>query len=142
MVRLQEMDLSHSQPSGINSSHTVSLGDQDVRQLYEQYLTGEIDRETYLFCQEQRAEKKYQNKMLARAAQNTLSHNATPAISVPVDISDIARTVLETGILTPEIVDALIEKVLVHPDGRIEVCWKPDIAGSNTTITEGMGYAG
>ena len=37
---------------------------------------------------------------------------------------DTAREVLQKRILTQEIVDLLIDRVFVYPDGRMEIEWK------------------
>jgi hypothetical protein len=55
----------------------------------------------------------------------------------------IAALAVKANSVTPELADALIEKVLVYPGSRIEVQWK--IAGFSDGPrheTEEYGYAG
>ncbi len=91
--------------------------------LFEQYVVGEIDVETY------KAEKaacdatilKAKNAYAAIAAQAKKKQEEQARQS---SRTEIAKAICDADGLTPELVHLLIEKVYVFPDKRIEIAYK------------------
>ena len=91
--------------------------------LFEQYIMGEIDLETY------KAEKaacdaailKAKNAYAAIAAQAKKRQEEQARES---SRTEIAKAITNAESLTPELVDLLIEKIYVFPDKRIEIAYK------------------
>ena len=97
---------------------------EDSKQsLFEQYVMGEIDVETY------KSEKaacdaailKIKNAYAAIAAQAKKKQEEQARQS---SRTEIAKALTDTNGLTPELVNLLIEKVYVFPDKRIEIAYK------------------
>ena len=97
---------------------------QDSKQaLFEQYIMGEIDMETY---KSQKAAYdatilKTKNAYAAIAAQAKQKQEEQARQSSRQEIS---KAVTDAEGLTTELVDLLIEKVYVFPDNRIEIAYK------------------
>ncbi|MGN0977560.1 MAG: recombinase zinc beta ribbon domain-containing protein [Faecousia sp.] len=97
---------------------------EDSKQsLFEQYVMGEIDAETY------KSEKAACDAAILKAK------NAYAAISAQAkkkqeeqarqsSRTEIAKAITDAERLTPELVNLLIEKVYVFPDKRIEIAYK------------------
>ena len=97
---------------------------EDSKQsLFEQYVMGEIDVETY------KSEKAACDAAILKAK------NAHAAIAVQAEKrqeeqarqssrAEIAKAITNSDSLTPELVNLLIEKVYVFPDKRIEIAYK------------------
>ena len=91
--------------------------------LFEQYVMGEIDVETY------KSEKaacdadilKAKNAYAAIAAQAKKKQEEQARQS---SRTEIAKAITDAECLTPELVNLLIEKVYVFPDKRIEIAYK------------------
>ena len=94
------------------------LGEQRQR-TYEQFVTGEIERETYRSAKSECTAKidrlKYMIVSLKQSEIDSLSK---------VKTADHARAVLSETITPRELVDALVERVHVFPDNNIEIAWK------------------
>lgn len=97
---------------------------EDSKQsLFEQYVMGEIDVETY------KSEKaacdaailKTKNAYAAIAAQ---AKKKQEELTRQSSRTEIAKAITNAESLTPELVDLLIEKVYVFPDKRIEITYK------------------
>ena len=97
---------------------------EDSKQsLFEQYVMGEIDVETY------KTEKaacdaailKTKNAYAAISAQAKKKQEEQARQS---SRTEIAKAFTDVESLTPELVDLLIEKVYVFPDKRIEIAYK------------------
>jgi len=87
--------------------------------VYEQFVTGEINRETYRSVKSDLTAQieKLRNVVSAIKKVDADSHSVK-------NTTDQARAVLG-DVLTPrEIVDALIEKVYVYPNNHIEISWE------------------
>ena len=97
---------------------------EDSKQsLFEQFVMGEIDVETY------KSEKAACDAAILKAK------NAHAAIAVQAEKrqeeqarqssrAEIAKAITNSDSLTPELVNLLIEKVYVFPDKRIEIAYK------------------
>ena len=97
---------------------------EDSKQsLFEQYVMGEIDVETY------KSEKaacdaailKAKNAYAAIAAQANKKQEEQARQS---SRTEIAKAITDAESLTPELVNLLIEKIYVFPDKRIEIACK------------------
>jgi len=86
---------------------------------YEQFVLGEIDTSVFnklkTECSAQLDRLDSQLALLKQAERNKIRG---------AKVSEIAKTVLNETATHHEIVDALIEKVSVFPDNRIEIEWK------------------
>ena len=89
------------------------------RQIYESLVLGGICRDEYM------ARKNAVDTVLEQSLQvyeAILSENMK---KLPGASSiQAARKALEENTLTRELVDLLIDKILIHPDDRIEIIWK------------------
>ena len=87
--------------------------------VYEQFVTGEIDRETYRNTKSSLTTQidKLKN-MVAMIKQSEHDSHAMK------DTAEQAKAVLSESLAPQEIVDALIDKVCVFPDDHIEIAWK------------------
>lgn len=91
--------------------------------LFERYLLGQIDLDTY------KSEKaaydaeilKVKNSYAAVTAQAKLKREEQARQS---SRQEIAHSITEADVLTSELTDLLIEKVYVFPDNRIEIVYK------------------
>ena len=97
---------------------------EDSKQaLFEQYVTGEIDVETYktekAVCDA--AILKTKNAYAAISAQAKKKQEEQARQS---SRTEIAKAITNAESLTPELVNLLIEKVYVFPDKRIEIAYK------------------
>ncbi|MCL1842321.1 MAG: recombinase family protein [Defluviitaleaceae bacterium] len=89
------------------------------QKLYEQFITGEIDRQTHQSLKAEcsaQIEQLNERLNLHRQAQHDSQNVQRTA--------DFAKTVFAETITSQEIVDMLIEKIHVFPDNNIEVTWK------------------
>jgi len=97
---------------------SASLMEQN-QHLYEQFITGNIDNDTYQSlksdCTASQDRLDVQLAILRQAMQSGNSNKK---------VASITKTALNT--LTPqkEIVDALIDKIEVHPDSNLTIHWK------------------
>ena len=86
---------------------------------YEQFVLGEIDRDTHiklkLNCTTQLERLNNQLAVIKQAERDKSANEK---------VSEIAKTALSKTATPKDIVDALIDKVLVFPDYKIEIRWK------------------
>ncbi|MCL1846069.1 MAG: recombinase family protein [Defluviitaleaceae bacterium] len=94
---------------------------------YEQFITREIDRQTYLSIKADCTARieRLNNQLAAhrQSAQESQSRQRTEAI---------AKTVLSDTAVEREIVNILIEKIHVFPNSHIEITWKASDFAKNT----------
>ena len=93
------------------------------RLLYERYLLGEIDLDTY------KAEKTACDELLlktknAYAAVLAQAKQKQEERSRQESREEAAEAILDADTLTTELADFLIDRVLVYPDNRIEIAYK------------------
>ena len=93
------------------------------RLLYERYLLGEIDLDTY------KAEKTACDELLlktknAYAAVLAQAKQKQEERSRQESREEAAKAILDADTLTTELADFLIDRVLVYPDNRIEIAYK------------------
>jgi DNA invertase Pin-like site-specific DNA recombinase len=87
--------------------------------VYEQFITGEIDRETYRSIKSDlTAQLDKLKNMVAAIRQSEIDSQSMK------NTADQAKAVLGDALTPREIVDALIEKVHVFPNDHIEISWK------------------
>jgi DNA invertase Pin-like site-specific DNA recombinase len=91
----------------------------DKRQLYESIVMGGMSRDEYNL---QKSVIEIEIKQLLRVHKAMLNENMKQAPGTAY--IDAAKKALKANTLTKELVDLLIEKVLVYPDGKIEIIWK------------------
>ena len=93
--------------------------EEEKQRLYETFVLGSICKNEY------KAKKVIADSELERARQvlQAIQGHTKQRVSDAVTMN-AAREVLQKRILTQEIVDLLIDRVLVHPDRKIEVVWK------------------
>ena len=106
------------------------LGMDDLRskkrKLYECFVLGEISRDGYAT-----------QKAVLDAEIDRMGHVLTAICdynekNAPDTASlEAARVALESKVLTRELVDLLIERILIFPDNRIEISWKVSRFGSH-----------
>ena len=95
-----------------------ALGEQR-QAVYEQFITGEIDRETYRTIKADYTARLDRLKDMVTAIKQTELDNHAKK-----NIAKQARAILDDTLTPREIVDALIEKVNVFPEFHIELSWK------------------
>jgi hypothetical protein len=89
------------------------------QQYYEQFITGEIDRQTHQkFKTDCTAQIERLNNQLATYRQSANNQQ------VKVRTTDIAKSVINESTSSKEVVDMLIDKIHVFPDNRLEITWK------------------
>ena len=93
------------------------------RLLYERYLLGEIDLDTY------KAEKTACDELLLKtknacAAVLAQAKQKQEERSRQESREEAAKAILDADTLTTELADFLIDRVLVYPDNRIEIAYK------------------
>lgn len=93
------------------------------RLLYERYLLGEIDLDTY------KAEKAACDELLlktknAYAVVLAQAKQKQEERSRQESREEAAKAILDADTLTTELADFLIDRVLVYPDNRIEIAYK------------------
>ena len=87
--------------------------------VYEQFITGEIDREIY------RTTKAGYTAQIDRLKNNIAAIKQSEIDSRSMrNIADQARVAISETQTQQEIVDSLIEKVHVFPDNHLEITWK------------------
>ena len=102
---------------------TLEALEDSKQSLFEQYIMGEIDVETY------KTEKaacdaailKAKNAYAAIAAQAKKKKEEQNRQS---SRTEVAKAITNAEGLTPELVSLLIEKVYIFPDKRIEIAYK------------------
>ncbi len=105
------------------SEKQIEALEDSKQSLFEQYVMGEIDVETY------KSEKaacdaailKAKNAYAAIAAQAKKKQEEQARQS---SRAEVAKAITNAESLTPELVNLLIEKVYVFPDKRIEIAYK------------------
>ncbi len=96
---------------------------EQKRVLYERFLTKTIDREEY--ASQKAVIDREQDRL-----QKILSVQKNKTLQMQMDEktkstrTKLAREVTEAGLLTSELVDALIERVYVYPGNQVEIVWK------------------
>ena len=94
------------------------LGEQR-QSVYEQFVTGEIDRKAYRSTKaDLTAQLDRLKSTIAVIKQSEIDSQSKK------NTADQARAVMSEAITPQEIVDALIEKVRVFPDDHVEIEWK------------------
>ena len=91
------------------------------RSLYERFILGEVKDAEY----KHQKETLDSDHHMTKQARETSIKDSTKQ-SFHEDRRAIAQDMLEKGTLVRQAVDALIEKVLVYRDSRIEVLWRKD----------------
>ena len=101
----------------------VEALENDKQNLFERFVMGEIDMDTY------KAEKSAYDEIITR------TNNAFAAIATQAKLKqeeqerqnsrgEIWSAITESTGLTPELTDLLIEKVMVYPDNRLDIIYK------------------
>jgi len=124
-IVLDTIELSKLQKVNGDIQHTIDFAKQaqeltEQRQnLYEQYVMGEIDRDTYQAakaeCNAHIEKVNTQLALLKQAERNRLTGQET---------ANLAKKALDETALPKDIVDTLIEKILVFPDDNLKIEWK------------------
>ncbi|GHU44414.1 hypothetical protein FACS1894111_11650 [Clostridia bacterium] len=117
--------LSNIQNNGADAGKTLAY-EKQLRQLeeecqkfYEQFVLCEIDRETYQSVKSDCAEQIEQlHKQLAVLRQTERKKRITKQSLA------MAKKAMDESAIPQGLVEALIEKVLVFPDNRLEIRWK------------------
>ena len=96
----------------------ITQVESEIRSLYERYVLGEISAVEY------KSEKAvYDNKLImVRNAQSVIIKEVVRKSSI-VGLRQTAENALEASELSRPIIDSLIDKVRVYPDGHIEIAW-------------------
>jgi len=89
------------------------------RELYEQYISAEIERDVYL------ASKADCNAQLEKVNAQLVMHRvAEQSQQSKQKIAKLAKTALSDTASPKDIVDMLIDKILVFPNDNLEIVWK------------------
>ena len=97
--------------------------ENDKQNLFERFVMGEIDMDTY------KAEKSAYDEIITRT-NNAFAAIATQAKQKQEEQErqnsrgEIWSAITESTGLTPELTDLLIEKVMVYPDNRLDIIYK------------------
>lgn len=93
---------------------------KDILSVYESYTVGEISLDDYM-DRRQGIEQKIKNieKQLADIMEQQQINNENDKVSELLCMKD---NVVER--LTPELVEELVEKIIIHAKDKIEICWK------------------
>ena len=112
----------------VASEHTeyekqIEALEDSKQSLFEQYVMSEIDVETY------KSEKAAYDAAILKAknAYAAISAQAKKKLEEQDRQSsrmEIAKAITNADVLTPELVNLLIEKIYVFPDKRIEIAYK------------------
>ncbi|GHU90543.1 hypothetical protein FACS1894202_10500 [Clostridia bacterium] len=101
---------------------------------YESFILREIDRSEYLKLKAECSDEIDRLNMQAAALRAELQSHRVDAQIVSLANQAVAETMPHK-----ELVDALIEKVCVFPDRRIEIVWKiADFINNNTGVLENV----
>jgi len=124
-IVLDTIELSKLQKANGNQQHTIDFAKQaqelaeQRQELYEQYVMGEIDRDTYQAakaeCNAHIENVNTQLALLKQAERNRLMGEET---------ANLAKKALDDTSLPKDIVDILIEKILVFPGDNLKIEWK------------------
>ena len=87
------------------------------RTLYERYLMGEIDLNTY------KAEKATCDELLLKT-KNAYAAVLAQAKQKQDGRKEASKVIFDADTLTTELAELLIDRVLVYPDKRIEIAYK------------------
>ena len=96
----------------------TAIGEQR-QSIYEQFITGEIDRETYRSVKADFTAQIERLKSTVAAIKQSETDSRTQK-----NTADQAKAVLGDALTPREIVDTLIDKVHVFPNNHIEISWK------------------
>ena len=113
-----------------------------LRNLYEQSVSGTISPELYREKKAKLDQDAIWNKQIHASQTMRIDQTkaAKEAFEALLHISGLATA---SGGLTKELVDLLVEKVLVFPGNRIEICWNNEAFDDAARIeTEGIKNAG
>lgn len=92
---------------------------------YEDYVSGKISREEFLERKAIETQKKENAKARALLVQAKLERIPKRQMALEDDAIDLA-SVSQFGsidVLTPELLKKLLKKIIVYPDGEIEIIW-------------------
>ena len=93
---------------------------QDEKQrLYESFVIGDISRDEFMAKKSNADAELERVRQILEAILSQAKANAPDTEAVV-----IAKKALRKRILSKELVDMLIDKVLVYPDNRIEIVWR------------------
>ena len=97
----------------------MKVVDEQRQVVYEKFITGEIDRETYRTTKTNLTVQfdRLKNMVAAIKQSEHDSHAKKHAI-------EQAKAIIDKAITPQEIVDTLIEKVHVFPDNHLDITWK------------------
>ena len=99
-------------------SARIALCQDEKRSLYERFISGEMDAVDY------KAAKAKIDLELGRLEQASSQFNAQAETKKSRGhMREMCQEIVRVRTLKQDFVDALIEKVLVYPDGRLEVIW-------------------
>jgi hypothetical protein len=97
----------------------IALLDDAKRTIYERLIIGEIDTDTF------KAEKAVLDSKLSRLKKTKVAYaKDSERNNTSANLLQIAEDSLKKKKLTGQLVDALIERILVYTDNRVEVIWK------------------
>ncbi len=105
----EELLLHLKQQSPFPEPETTPTSQGEAQTLYEAFVNGDIDAETY----------QKQKSLVSKAKKK--EHSPPKAVSYT----------LKEKSLTPELVEEWVDKVSYFPDGHFEVQWKEPIVGKN-----------
>ena len=123
-VILESGDLSDLRNAGgrnqlVEYEKQITIFGEQRQSVYEQFITGEIDRESYRSVKADFTAQIERLKSMVAAIKQSEADNRTQK-----EMTDQARAVISDALTPREIVDALIEKVHVFPNNHIEISWK------------------
>ena len=122
VVNYGEWGLMATEPCWITANQIEALQD-GKRALYERYLMGEIDLNTY------KAEKAACDELLlktknAYAAVLAQAKQKQDEQARQDSRKEASKVIFDADTLTTELAELLIDRVLVYPDKRIEIAYK------------------
>ncbi len=106
--------------------------EEEKQRLYEAFVSGDIDRKEY------QIRKRVVDSEIEKARQVYDAIRSDAQKNVPdAETINAARLALTDNVLSRAAVELLIDKVLVHPDHKVEIAWKhPCFAARPPIATE------
>ena len=92
--------------------------ESEMRGLYERYVLGEVNADEF-----KSVKLTFENELrIVKNAQSVLKKETARKSSV-IEYRQAAEDVLDAKELCRPVIDALVDKIQVYPNGRIEVTW-------------------
>ena len=124
--------LSQQSPAVREYADRLAKLDEEKRWLYEAFVSGDIDRKEYQIRKRVVDSEIEKARHVYDAIRNDSQKNVPDAETIKA-----ARLALADNVLSRAAVELLIDKVLVHPDHKVEIAWKhPCFAAGPPIATE------